>query len=320
MRPPCCAAVLPAAIWLLSATALAQQPAPVTSFHVVAAPGESLHVVAAGSGAPVVLVPGLFGCAYGFRHLLDRLPAAGYRAIVVEPLAIGGSPRPQRADYSLTAQADRLAAAIRQLDTVPVLVVAHSVSGSIALRLAVRHPELVRGVVSLDGGPMGSAATKGFRRAMTYAPWLKWLGGMKRLRPRIRHHLIASSADSAWLTDAVLDAYTAGAAADLDGTLEAYLRMVDSREPERLGPRLHELQAPLRLVVGAVPHQGGISAEQIGQLAAQVPRFSIDSVPGAGHYLFEEAPDAVIAAIRLTDQSARVVPLAQDARAQGVRP
>jgi pimeloyl-ACP methyl ester carboxylesterase len=307
--------VLLATASLLVVPALAPQSAPTpTSFHVVVAPGESLRVVVAGAGAPVVLVPGLFGCAYGFRHLLARLPVEGYRAIVIEPLALGGSPRPEHADYSLTAQADRLASAIRQLDSAPVLLVAHSVSGSIAMRLAVRHPNLVRGIVSLDGGPMESAATKGFRRAMTYAPWLKWLGGMRRLRPRIRHDLIASSADSSWLTDAVLDAYTAGAAADLDGTLKAYLRMVESREPERLVPRLPELQAPLRLVIGAVPHQGGISAEQIALLGARVPRFALDSVPGAGHYLFEEAPEAVLAAIRRADESRRAVPLAQDAR------
>jgi pimeloyl-ACP methyl ester carboxylesterase len=261
---------------------------------------------------PVVLVPGLFGCAYGFRHLLARLPAGGYRAIVIEPLAIGGSSRPERADYSLTAQADRLADAIRRLDTMPVLLVAQSVSASIALRLAVRHPELVRGVVSLDGGPAETAATKGFRRAMSYAPWLKWLGGMKRLRPKIRQDLIKSSADSSWVTDEVLDAYTAGAARDLDGTLKAYLRMVDAREPERLSPRLHELQVPFRLVVGMSPHQGGIPRDQIELLAAQVPRFSVDSVPAAGQYLSEESPDAVVAAIRRADQSTRPVPLAQE--------
>jgi pimeloyl-ACP methyl ester carboxylesterase len=313
MRPPRRAAVALALASHLSAPAFAQQPT-VASFLLAVAPGESLHVVTAGAGTPVVLVPGLFGCAYGFRHLLARLPADGYRAIVIEPLAIGGSSRPERADYSLTAQADRLASAIRQLDTLPVLLVAHSLSASMALRLAVRHPELVRGLVSLDGGPMESAATKGFRRAMTYAPWLKWLGGMKRLRPKIRHDLVASSADSAWLSDEVLDAYTAGAAGDLDGTLKAYLRMVESREPERLAPRLHEIRVPLRLVIGSSPHQGGITGEQIALLAARVPRFSLDSVPAAGHYLFEEAPDAVVAAIRRADQSVRPVPLAQEPR------
>jgi pimeloyl-ACP methyl ester carboxylesterase len=312
MRPPTCVSSA-AAFLLLAAPSFAQAPVAVSS-HVMVAPGESLHVVTAGAGAPVVLIPGLFGCAYGFRHLLAGLPAAGFRAIVVEPLAVGGSPRPEHADFSLTAQADRIAAAIRQLDSVPVILVAHSLGASMALRLAVRHPELVRAVISLDGGPMEAAATKGFRRAMTYAPWVKWLGGMKRLRPHIRHDLIQSSADSAWLTDQVLDAYTAGAAADLDGTLKAYLRMVEAREPERLADRLHELRVPVRLLVGAVPHQGGISGDQVRLLAAELPLFSVDSVPAAGHYLFEEAPGAVIAAVRQVDQSARAVPLAQESR------
>jgi pimeloyl-ACP methyl ester carboxylesterase len=292
---------------LLSAPALAQSNVPrPTSSHIPVAPGESLHVVTAGAGEPVVLIPGLFGCAFGFRHLLSQLPRQGYRAIVLEPLAIGGSPRPERADYSLTAQADRMARAIERMDKRPVLLVAHSVNASAAMRLTVRHPHLVRGLVLLDGGPMEGSTTKGFRRAMSYAPWVKWMGGMKRLRPRIRRDLIASSADSSWLTDTVLDAYTAGAARDLDGTLKAYLRMADSREPEKLEPRLHEIRVPLQLLVGAVRHQGGLSSKEIELLARRVPRFSLVRVPRAGHYLFEEAPDAVVTAIVNTDRSARV--------------
>src|SRR5215213_3303729 len=76
------------------------------------APAESLRVTAAGTGSVVVLLPGLFGSAFGYRHLLALLPAAGYRAVVIEPLGIGGSPRPRGADYSLTAQAERIAAAL----------------------------------------------------------------------------------------------------------------------------------------------------------------------------------------------------------------
>jgi pimeloyl-ACP methyl ester carboxylesterase len=273
-------------------------PPQVSSFRITTAPGESLQIVRAGSGKPVVLLPGLFGCAFGFRHLLELLPQRGNRVTVIEPLAIGSSSRPEKANYSLTAQADRVAMAIRKLEPEPVVLVAHSVSASIALRLAVRHPELVSAVVLLDGGPMETVATKGFRQAMRYAPWVKWMGGMKRLRPHIRRDLLASSADSSWLTDAVLQAYTAGAAADLDGTLKAYLRMAETREPEKLAPRLHQLRVPVRLVVGGAPHRGGITAEQIELLAARVPRFTLDSVPDAGHYLFEEAPEAVVAAVR----------------------
>lgn len=290
------------AAWLLltliPAIAYGQNPPATTSSYLLVAPGESLHVVSAGTGDPVVLIPGLFGCAYGFRHLLTRLPQKGYRATVIEPLAIGSSSRPERADYSLSAQSDRIGAAIQRLETRPVLLVAHSVSASTAMRLAIRHPALVRGIVLLDGGPMETVATKGFRRAMTYAPWVKWMGGMKRVRPSIRRDLIASSADSTWLTDRVLEAYTAGAAADLDGTLKAYLRMAHTHEPEKLGPRLQELRVPVRLLVGAAPHRGGISSDQISLLGTRVARFVLDSVPHAGHYLFEEAPDAVISAIR----------------------
>jgi pimeloyl-ACP methyl ester carboxylesterase len=310
MHPPY-RVLLQAAVLFLPSSVSAQHSSSSRPFHVVVAPGESLLVVVAGVGRPVVLVPGLFGSAYGFRHLLVRLLALGYRAIVIEPLAIGSSPRPERSDYSLTAQADRLASAIRQLDTGRVLVVGHAVSGSIAMRLALRHPELVRGVVSLDGGPLESAATRGFKRAMRYVPWVKWLGGMRRLRPRVRQDLIAASADSSWITDATVDAYTAGAANDLDGTLKAYLRMAEAREPEKLVPRLQDLQTPLRLVVGAVPHQGGISPEQITLLAGRVPRFGLDSIPGAGLYSFEEAPEAVVAAIRGADDWVRAVPLAE---------
>jgi pimeloyl-ACP methyl ester carboxylesterase len=286
------------AFWLLLLPVppqlVAQQ---VSSFRIAETPGESLHVVRAGSGQPLVVLPGLFGCAFGFRHLLGELSRRGNRITVIEPLAVGSSSRPEHADYSLTGQADRIAAVLPRLESTPVLLVAHSASGSIALRLAIRHPQLVRGVVLLEGGPVETVATKGFRQAMRYAPWVKWMGGMKRLRPYIRRDLIASSTDSSWLTDRVLEAYTAGAAADLDGTLKAYLRMADAREPEKLAPRLQELTVPVRLVLGAGRHKGGISPEQIHLLTTRVPTLTVDSVPRAGHYLFEEAPEAVVAAI-----------------------
>ena len=131
---------------------------------------ESLQVTTAGEGEPVVLIPGLFGSAYAFRHLLQRLPEAGHRAIVVEPLGIGTSARPEKGDYSLTRQADRVAAVMQELVTGPATVVAHSTGASMALRLAYRHPELVSAVVSLDGGPAERATSRGFRRAMQYVP------------------------------------------------------------------------------------------------------------------------------------------------------
>jgi pimeloyl-ACP methyl ester carboxylesterase len=262
-------------------------------------PGESLRVTVAGTGKTVVLVPGLFGSAFGYRHLLKLLPAAGFRTVVVEPLGIGGSPRPRKADYSLTAQADRIAAVLQQLEGEPILVVAHSLGVSMALRLAYRHPDRVRAVVALDGGPAEEAATPGLRRAMRYAPWIKWLGGVKRIRPKMRKDLVAASGDPSWVTDEVINSYTAAAAADLDGTLLAFLAMSEVREPERLTPHLKLIRCPVLLVVGAAPHQGGVEEKHVRLMRERLPHFAIDSVPGAGQYLFEEQPASVVEVIRL---------------------
>ena len=266
-------------------------------FLIPVAKAESLRVTIAGEGETVVLVPGLFGSAFGYRHLLELLPAAGYRAVVIEPLGIGRSPRPRHANYSLTAQADRIAAVLRQLHEGPAMVVAHSVGASMALRLAFRHPELVGAVISLDGGPAEEAATPGLRRAMNYAPWIKWLGGVKRLRPQMRKDLIAASGDASWVTEEVMNGYIAGAAADLDGTLLAFLAMAEAREPERLAPHLADIRCPVRLVLGTAPHRGGVESKQVELLRTRLPVFAIDSVPGAGQYLFEEQPSAVVSII-----------------------
>jgi pimeloyl-ACP methyl ester carboxylesterase len=279
---------------------LAQQrgsAATVREALVPVAPGESLRVTQAGTGEIVVLVPGLFGSAFGYRHLLAELPAAGLHVVVVEPLGIGRSPRPRKADYTLTAQADRIASVLTHLDG-PAVVVAHSLGASMALRLAYRRPELVRAIVLLDGGPAEEAGTRGLRRAVQYAPWIKWMGGVRRIRPQLRKDLMAASGDPSWVTDKVVDGYVAGAAEDLDGTLLALLAMAKAREPERLAPRLPDIRCPVRLVVGTARHQGGVEPKQVRLMRERLSNFGIDSIPGAGQYLFEEQPAMVAAIIR----------------------
>ena len=276
-------------------------PGAVRRFHVRLA-AESLQVTVAGAGAPVVLVPGLFGSAYAFRKLLSRLPTAGYQAIVVEPLGIGTSGRPEDGDYSLTRQADRIAQVMRELRTQPAVLVAHSTGASMALRLAHRHPDLVSAIVSIDGGPAERATSRGFRRAMQYVPWIKWMGGAKRVRAKIRESLIETSGDTTWVSEEVVDGYTEGPRADLDGTLKAYLQMAEAKEPERLAPHLGDIRVPVRLIVGTAPHQGGIPRGQLRALQARVASFAVDSVPGVGLHVHEERPEAVIDAIRKTRQ------------------
>src|SRR5438477_3291183 len=251
-------------MWLLVVLLLADTS---RAFSIALAPAESVWVTVEGVGDPVVLIPGLFGSAFGYRSVLPRLVDAGYRTIVIEPLGIGTSARPEHADYSLTAQADRVAAALDRLGVGDAIVVAHSVGAAIAYRLGYRRPDLVRGIVSLDGGPAEAATTRGFRRAIELAPWIKLFGGERLVRAKVRRGLIAASGDTTWVTDQVVAGYTAGAARDLAGTLKAYLAMAQARESDRLAPHLGEIRCPVRLVVGTAGRRSGVSPQEVATLA-----------------------------------------------------
>lgn len=267
------------------------------TFHVAVTASESLRVTIEGGGEPIVLIPGLLGSSFGYRRLSGELSRAGFMAVVIEPLGIGGSPRPDRANYSLTSQTDRVGAVMEHLDLRDAIVVAHAVGASIALRLSYRFPGRVKAVLSLDGGPAERAATPGFRRAMRFAPFVKLFGGVKLVRRKLREQLIAGSGDTTWVTDETIDGYTAGHALDLDGTLKAYLRMADARESEGLAANLARVRCPVRLLVGAVPHQGGIGREEIHLLETRLPDFVTAMVAGVGHFPHEERPDLVVAAV-----------------------
>jgi len=266
--------------------------------YVVVAPAETMHVeVWPGTGRPVAVVPGLFGGAFTFRKVVPLLAAQGFRPIVIEPLGTGFSSRPPKADYSLAAQSHRLAAVLDSLNAGPVLVLAHSLGAAMAFRLAVDRPDLVRGIVSLEGGPTEEATTPVFRDAMRYVPWIKLLGGIKLIRHKIRGMLLDSSGDPSWVTDGVVLGYTLGEARDFDATLRAFLAMSRAREPAKLGPKLGDIACPVTLMVGTAHHDGDVPPQEISLLRQSLMSFAVDSQAGAGHYLQEERPAAVVAAL-----------------------
>lgn len=290
-------------MWLLAAVLVVDSSSAVQTFKVPVARAETLSVEVAGRGQPVVLIPGLFGSAYGFRKLVPPLTEAGYRTIVIEPLGVGSSARPEKANYSLTAQADRIAAVLDSLHARDAVVVAHSIAGSEAYRLAYRRPDLVRGVLSIEGGPTEMAVTPAFKRALRFAPWIKLFGGIKLIRRKIRGLLIDSSGDPSWVTDTAVVAYTAGAARNLDATLKAYIAMANSREPELLAPRLSQIRCPVRLMIGGTHHDGDVGPKETQLLAHTLRSFALDSVPGAGHFIQEEQPAAVLATLARLEAS-----------------
>ena len=278
---------------LLLALAADTTTRPIT---VAVAPAETLAVQETGAGDPVVLIPGLFGSAYEYRKVVPLLAAAGYRAIVIEPLGVGQSGRPRNADYSLTQQAHRIGAVLDSLAAPSAIVVAHAVAASIALRLALQRPDLVRAIISLEGGVAESATTPGMRRAMKLAPVLKMLG-VDAVRGMIYKELMDASGDRSWVTDDVILEYTSGAARNLGATLDAYKAMARSTEPAPLANRLSEVRCPVLLLLGGARHASRPPPREIELLESRLPTFTADTIARVGHFPQEEAPSRVVAAV-----------------------
>jgi pimeloyl-ACP methyl ester carboxylesterase len=288
---------------------LARLAAPTVDTAVVrdiqVAPGEILRTTTTGIGQPLVLIPGLFGAAYTFRMLTGPLAAQGYQTIVVEPLGYGWSSHPKEADYSYTAQTARVSSALDSLGVRRALFVAQSSGAAIAFRLAVHRPELVRGLLSIDGGPAESAATAGMKKAFKFGGGLvKFALDESKLRHDVRREIVKNSGDTTWVTDAVIRGYTAGQTADMGGSIDAYQRMSKAKETDTLTDRLHECAMPVRLLVGTVSHPAEVTHDQREMLSDRLRDFRADSVAGSGQYIQEEQPHAVLDAVARLSEAA----------------
>jgi pimeloyl-ACP methyl ester carboxylesterase len=290
----------------LTLALLAGSPDSAVVRDIEVAPGETLRITTVGAGRPVVLIPGLFGAAFGYRAITGPLSAQGYLCIVVEPLGYGWSSHPKDADYSFTAQTERIGWALDSLGITGALVVAQSTGASIAFRLAIARPDLVRGILAIGGGPSESAATPGMKKAFKFGGFVTKLAlNESKLRHDVRREIIRNSGDTTWVTDAVIRQYTGGQTTDMHGSIDAFHRMSKSKEENSLADRLHRCAVPVRLLVGTVPHPAEVPREERELLQAELPDFRSDSVSGAGQYIQEEQPAAVLAAVALLDEESR---------------
>ena len=252
---------------------------------------------AANGPAPIILVPGLLGGSFTFRNLAPALSEAGHRVVIVEPLGTGASARPKDADYSLEAQATRVGHALDTLGITNATFVCHSVGASICLRLSLQRPALTRGIVSINGGPDETAGTSGLKSALRAAPLLKLFGAQRIIKGKVKDGLKDSSANTAWVTDAVINGYTASFA-NFNAALTAFRGMVNSRERAALIPRLSQVSVPVTIMVGAGKPKAGISTADLQVMVKSIPNVRVDSVAGAGQYIQEEKPAAIIEAVR----------------------
>ena len=299
---------------LLATAIVAQEPASPVMRHVAIMPAESVGVHIAGSGftqvsgarLPVVLVPGLLGSAYGFRHIIPEISKTRM-VYVIDPLGTGSSSSPERADYSLNAQAARVGEVARALGLRRAVFACHSTGAAICYRLAHAEPGLVAGIVSINGGPTESVKTPGLSLALTFAPLIRLFGGEGRARGKVEDGLKKSAADPAWVTEDVVRGYTVHYRGGIGSVLGTLKRMSDAKEPGPLAPLLPAIRTPVHLLVGTGSPNGAIAPEDLAKLLT-LPALSIDSIADSGQYIHEERPDVVLEAIRLMSRFSNAPP------------
>lgn len=108
------------------------------------------------TGSPVILIPGLEGGPWVWQQTIDHLQAT-HVVYAVTLAGFDGVPLPAAvpAEANLMDRADAsLLQLIEQGHIARPVLVGHSLGGTLALRFAGEHPDLLAGVVAVDGLPV----------------------------------------------------------------------------------------------------------------------------------------------------------------------
>ncbi|AZP16089.1 alpha/beta hydrolase [Streptomyces aquilus] len=207
-------------------------------------------------------------------HIAARPELAGRRSLFVDLPGHGLSDRPEHFGYTLEEHADALAAALDAAELTGAEVIGHSMGGAVAIVLAHRRPELVSRLVlteaNLDASPPPAAGSSG----------------------------IASHEE-----DAFVDGGHARVLEAVGPLWAATMRLADPRALHRSAVGLRRGSDPVMrtilegLTVDRVYLQGESSGELEGRERLEKAGVRVLTVPGAGHNVMFDNPEAFVAAV-----------------------
>ena len=95
--------------------------------------GIRMHLVEAGDGPAVLLCHGFFGSWYSWRHQLEALAAAGYRAIAPDMRGFGQTDKPDAIDqYTLLHLTGDMVGLLDAVGADQAVIVGHDWGGPVA--------------------------------------------------------------------------------------------------------------------------------------------------------------------------------------------
>ena len=265
----------------------------------IAARDIELHYVEGGSGEPVLLAPGWPQSWHAWRYVMPAL-ADTYRIIAIDPPGLGDSGKPEAYDTANIASCIDAFLDALKLDSVDF--VGHDIGAWIGYAYAVRYASKVRRLALID------AAIPGIAPADAYAltpervskTWHFYFNALPELPEalvagRERMYLSwlfnARSANKSAIDEAALDEYTRVYSAP--GAMQsgfAYYRAIFDSIAQNRETAAGKLSMPV-LAVGGEQWLGQLMQKMVEPVAAN---FRFEVIPGSGHFVPEEAPEAVV--------------------------
>lgn len=227
-------------IFLLAASASAQQStsAPVDKEATIY--GVKIHYVEAGSGPVVILLHGLGGNTTNWV-LNTKVLAEKYRVIVPDQVGFGRSDKPF-INYRIATYVDFLDRLYKELKIERASLVGNSMGGWVAASYALAHPEKVERLVLVDAAGFAPPADFDVRQLSALNPTTR--EGMKQLATLVFYNKQLFTSDAA--IDLMLtQRLTAG-----DGYTIQQLTESIARREDMLDNRLSAIKQPTLIIWG----------------------------------------------------------------------
>jgi pimeloyl-ACP methyl ester carboxylesterase len=248
--------------------------------------GARISFQRAGNGPPITLIQGLGLPGAMWRDFAAELVAMGYSVTLPDNRGAGYSDL-GRVPLRIEQMADDVAAVMMRAHLEPSVVVGISMGGMIAQHLALRHPQLVRGVhlvsttPGLKSGKMAAPDTYRLLLKMFLRPKSTSLEDARKLLAHEVHTPRLPELFRRW--DAVL--------AEQPTSGKAFVAQLGAAARHEVGKKIGQLAMPVNIVSGnddrLIPPQNSIA------LAERIPHARLKLVDQAGHLLPFEQPDAL---------------------------
>lgn len=241
-------------------------------------------------GEPILLVHGLGGNAYTWRHWVPEL-ARSRRVVLVELKGFGAAPKPPDDLYSPMDQAELLYRAILQKDLRDLTLVGHSLGGAIviltSLMLLDREPERLSRLVLIAGAGMPCMPRHiGLARIPVLGRiWTQFLPA----RSMVRYALNLAVYDRNTITASQVEAYAEPLRGkEARNALKKTVRQLLSLDLDAIIERYPELEVPTLLLWGAADRIVPLWVAE--ELERRLPDARLEVIEECGHIPPEEKP------------------------------